>query len=290
MKKVILKILPYLMSFAFGLVLYVIAIKLSEDAKSLFINISSAFISIPLLYLIYELTQQASKKKLNKEIFEYAKMNIDKEFLNICHQIIKLIYPYERQNKSFEGIKVLLNVTMNDIKNEFEKSKYVGFQVLKNWYVNENKIQKLIDSTFILGKLSDDQVISIIDVLKNVRAIQNLYRDIDDLFVFSEDKIKGFKIESGLKINSENSEYPDRILLLKEIANNQFQVFDYGDFEKFKTPKLLLQCELNPKYVNLFSEVVYDTLTSINYWLDETGIEFLIDTRMYKIHKNKKSV
>ena len=144
MTKYLLKILPYIFAFCFGLVLYLIATKLNEEAKSLLINISSAFVAIPLLYLIYELTQQASKKRLNKEIFEYAKMHIDREILNICHQLIKLIYPYERQNKSFEGIKLLLNLSKDDIKREFENNEYVGFQVQKNWYFSENKIQELL--------------------------------------------------------------------------------------------------------------------------------------------------
>lgn len=285
-KKYFLKILPYIVAFCFGILLYFIATKLNEDAKSLLINISSAFIAIPLLYLIYELTQQALKKRLNKEIFEYAKMHIDREFLNICHQLIKLIYPYEKQNKTFEGIKLLLNLSKDDLKREFKNNEYTGFQVLKNWYVSENKIQDLLDSSFILGKLSDDQIISIISVLKNVRTIQDLYRNIDNLFIMNNVSFEGYKVQSGLRMNPDNSEYPDRFLLLKELENNQYEVYDFGDFEKFKLPNLLLKCVVNPKYIILFSDVIYYTLTSINNWLNETGTEFLIDSRMYKFHKN----
>jgi len=262
-----------------------LAVKLDEDTKSLLINISSAFIAIPLLYLIYELTRQASTKRLNKEIFEYAKMHIDREFLNICHHLIKIIYPYEKQNKTFEGIKILLNLPKDEIIDEFRNNRYVGFQVLKNWYVSENKLQILLDSSLILGKLSDDQIISIINVLKNVRAIQDMYRDIDNLFIITSDKIQGFKVENGLKIDSDNIEYPDRYLLLKELGNNQYQVYDFGDFEKFKLSNLLFQCSVNPKYISSFSELIDDTLKGINDWLNKTGTEFLVDSRMYKFRR-----
>ncbi|MHA1414563.1 MAG: hypothetical protein ACTSO4_18350 [Promethearchaeota archaeon] len=285
MKKYLLKLFPYILAFCFGLLLYVIAPKLNEEAKSLLINISSAFIAIPLLYLIYDLTLQASKKRLNKEIFEYAKMRIDREFLNICHQLIKLIYPYEKQNKSFEGIRLLLNLSKDEIIKEFKNNKYIGFQVLKNWYVSENNIQNLLDSSFILGRLSDGQIISIINVLKNIRTLQDIYSNIYDLYTMSNDSVKGFKIQSGIKINPEKSEYPDRYLLLKSIENDQYIVYDFGDFEKFKLPNLLLKCFVNPKYISLFSDTIYDTLTGINNWLNITGNEFLIDTRMYKFHK-----
>ena len=152
--------------------------------------------------------------------------------------------------------------------------------------MSENKIQDLLDSSFILGKLSDDQIISIISVLKNVRTIQDLYRNIDNLFIMNNVSFEGYKVQSGLRMNPDNSEYPDRFLLLKELENNQYEVYDFGDFEKFKLPNLLLKCVVNPKYIILFSDVIYYTLTSINNWLNETGTEFLIDSRMYKFHKN----
>lgn len=285
MKKILLKILPYLIALIFGVILYVIAINSDDNLKSLLINISSAFIAIPLLYLIYDLVHQASRKRLNKEVFEYAKMQIDREFMNICHQFVKLIYPYKKQNKSFDGINKLLNLSKDDIINEFKTNNYLGFQVLKNWYVSEIKIQNMLDSSFILGKLNADQIITIIDVLKKVRSVQDVYRNIDDLFLMSNSGIEGFKIQSGSKMSASYSEYPDRYLLLKELGDEKYQVFDFGDFEKFKLSKLLLECKVNPKHILLLSETIYHTLKSVNFWLDNTGLEFLIDTRMYKFRK-----
>jgi len=287
MKRISLKILPYLIAFIFGLILFTFAINLDENLKSLLINISSAFIAIPLLYLIYDLVHQASRNKLNKEVFEYAKMQIDREFMNICHQFVKLIYPYDKQNKSFDGIKKLLNLGKDEIANEFNSNTYFGFQVLKNWFVSETKIQNMLDSSFILSKLDDDQIIAIINVLKNVRSVQDIYRNIDDLFLIGDSKIKGFKIQSGSQISEQNTEYPDRYLLLRELDKEQYQVFDFGDFEKYKLSKLLLECNLNPKYINLLSESIFETLKSIDNWLEYTGSEFLIDMRMYKFRKVK---
>ncbi len=285
MKKLSLKILPYFISLTFGLILFTISINSDDNLKSLLINISSAFIAIPLLYLIYDLVHQASRKKLNKEVFEYAKMQIDRELINISHQFVKLIYPYDKQNKSFDGITKLLNLGKDEIANEFISNTYLGFQVLKNWYVSETKIQNMLDSSFILSKLDDDQIIAIINVLKNVRSVQDIYRNIDELFLMSDTKIKGFKVQSGSQLSEQNSEYPDRYLLLRELDKEQHQVFDFGDFEQFKLSKLLLECNLNPKYINLLSESIFETLKSINNWLEYTGSEFLIDMRMYKFRK-----
>lgn len=285
MKRYFLKIIPYLFALCFGLILYYVAIKSEENIRSLFINIASVFIAIPLLFIIYELIQKYSKRKLNKEIFDFAKLQIDIEFMGMCHQLIKLIYPYEKQNNTFKGINNLLNLTSNDIKNEMSNDKYFAFQSLKNWYINEKNIQDLLNNSFIINKLNDDQIISIINVLKNVRSLQNIYRNINDLYIISDNKIDGFTIQSGLEMNPDNSKYPDRFLLLKNLEDDKYQVFDFGDFEKFKVSKLLFECSVNPKYIDLLSTSIYDTLQSINKWLEYTGFEFIIDTRMYKIRR-----
>jgi len=53
-KKVALKILPYLASISTGLIFYLIAIKLQGNTRGLFVNISAAFFAIPLIYFFYQ--------------------------------------------------------------------------------------------------------------------------------------------------------------------------------------------------------------------------------------------
>ena len=55
--KLLLRIAPYSACLIAGLVLYVIGTKLAEDLKALVLNIAAAFVAIPLLYLIYDVTQ-----------------------------------------------------------------------------------------------------------------------------------------------------------------------------------------------------------------------------------------
>lgn len=285
MKKRILKIIPYFLSFCFGIMIFIISFDKNEYIKSLLLNISASFIALPLLYMVYELTKKVSKKRLNKEIFEYAKMQIDRELLNICHQLIKLIYPYEKQNNSFEGINKLLELNDQNLKNEFAINRYLGFQVLKNWYVTEQKIQNLLDSSFIINKLNDDQVIAIINILKNIRFIQDINRNINNLYVTNDIPTKEYIVQNGIELNKDNVKYPDRYLLLKKIDNEKFQVFDFGDFEKYKIKDLLKMYRLDPKYLNMMCEAIITLNTSIKEWLKETESEILVDTRMYKIKK-----
>ncbi len=111
--KILLHLTPYGACLIAGLILYAIGTGLSEDLKALVLNITAAFVAIPFLYLIYELTRKASQKRLNKELFDYAKMQIDREVLSIVNQLMKLVYSYEARESSFRGISSFLSTNKN---------------------------------------------------------------------------------------------------------------------------------------------------------------------------------
>ena len=95
--KYLLKVTPYLISILVGLVLYFIGLNLSENIRVLFTSLSAAFFAIPLIYLFYQVAQNLSKKRLNKEIFDYAKMQVDREVLSIINQLHQIAYPLEKR-------------------------------------------------------------------------------------------------------------------------------------------------------------------------------------------------
>ena len=81
--RLFLKIWPYTAALVTGYLLYIVGNNMVGDAKGLVHNIAAAFVAIPCLYVIYELAQRFSQKRLNKEIFEYGKMLIDRETLSL---------------------------------------------------------------------------------------------------------------------------------------------------------------------------------------------------------------
>ena len=92
-RKNLLKISPYLVSILAGLLFWFIGLKLSGDIKSLFIGLTAAFFAIPIIYLFYQNTHNLSQKRLNKEMFDYAKMQVDREILSVINQLHKIVYP-----------------------------------------------------------------------------------------------------------------------------------------------------------------------------------------------------
>ena len=267
---------------------FLASIQLTADYKGLFLNIAAAFLAIPFLYLIYELAQKFSQKRLNKELFDYAKMQIDRELLSIVNQLAKVVYPYEKQDFSFQGIQNFLSQSSSQIGDVVEKGEYIGFQVLKNWSISERNLHSILESPFILHRLEDDQIISVISILKELRSLESIQKNVTDLYVNTGKKVDNYKITSGKEISDRNTDYPDRYLLLRYLKGDKYQVADFGDFAPYHVGDLLNIFRFNNKYIEDYSDSIYDFIKTINEWLNLTGSEFLIDTKMFRLGMKTK--
>jgi hypothetical protein len=282
MKKLFIKSWPYLTSLIAGLSIFLIGIKLHEDYKNLVINIAATLLAIPILFLIYELAKRFSSKRLNKELFDYAKMQTDREVLSIVNQLMKLVYSYQKQDKSHRGLQKLLNNTQYSLQDIFHKETYFGFQIFKSWTVTEDKLTRILENPFIVQRLEDEHTISIIKILKNINWLQDLHRNVDDLYEVIG-SVKGeYIIKSGSQISEYNTSYPDRKLLLRNLGKDKFQVVDFGDFAPNELPKLLTLCKVNSTYVDTLALAVFGVIEAINSWVRATGNEFIVDTRIFR--------
>ena len=289
MRKLFYKILPFAVSLIAGLFFYLLGLQLNSDLKVLFQGISAAFFAIPFLYLFYELAKEFSNRKLNKEIHDYLKMQVDREILSIINQLTKIVYDYNTQDFSSKGTSNFLNLKEDELKTLVKNQKLTGFQVLKNWVSSEGNLQELLKNTFVLTKADNDQIISMIRVIKAIRNIEQV-QGIDDIYIENGEISKEYKIVHGLDINEKNTEYPDRYLLLRKLEADKFRVQDFGDFPKYKVKNLLKYYVLNEKYLDIYSETIYELVKEINIWLNLTGHEFLIDTKMFRLGVRPASI
>lgn len=282
LKKKLLKSIPYFAAIIIGGIFYSLAAYLDETFYDLLINISAAFFAIPLLYLFYETAKSFSHKKLNREIFDYAKIQVDRELLSVLNQLQKIIYTLEEKDFSNEAVNKFLSCKKDVLESKLKTNKYLGFQVFKHWEISEKDLHDLLKNPFILGKMEDEQIISIIGILKSLRALESIQK-IDELYIETDEIAKGFKITSGREMNPENKKFPDRHMLLKHLAEDKFVVYDFGDIPKYNLEKCLKYFKVNDKIAKHYAEVIFDLLKDINSWLDATGLEFIIDTKMFKV-------
>lgn len=282
MKRILLNIAPYSACLMVGLFLYTIGTKLAEDLKALVLNIAAAFLAIPFLYLIYELTQRASQKKLNKELFDYAKMHIDREILSIINQLTKIVHPYETQNFSYNGISSFLSTDKGQLRDILETSDYLGFQAFKNWSISQKNMSNILQNPFILQRLESEQSISVVMLLKEIASFEAILKQVEDLYLVTDMKADGYVIQGGKDISERNTEYPDRYLLLRHLTDDSYLVADFGDFAPYQVKNLLKICKVNKKYLESYANSISDIVGRINQWVRSTGNEFLIDTNMFR--------
>jgi hypothetical protein len=286
--RILWKILPYCLSVAFGFVFLVIGFRTDEDVKSLLINISAAFFALPLIYLFYQQAVNFSQKRLNKEIFDYAKMQIDTDILSILNQLQKTVQPLSQRDSSLTGINNFISQSRNDIKSSISNNSYLGFQVLKKWEVSESNLHKAIQSNYMHRSLNDDQIISIITIIKGLRALEAL-QQIKDLHLPTGKGATGFTVVSGKEMNKRNTEFPDRYILLKDFDGGKFLVMDFGDFAIGDRKQLLMYFSVNEKLRDIYSDTICNLIDQIRIWLKLTGSEFLIDEKMFRMRAKPTS-
>lgn len=282
MKRLFFKLLPYFSSMLAGFLFYLVAIKMSGNLKNLFIGVSAVFFAIPFVYLFYQTAQRFSKKKLNKEIFDYAKMQIDREILAIVNQLSKNVYSLEEKDFSFKGINDFLSTTKDNIRENISNNEYLGFQVFKKWEVTESNLHEILTNSYILDRLEDEQIIAVIALITGLRHLVQIQK-LPDLYLKTDKKETRFKTVSGMEMSEKNIKFPDRYLLLKHLDDNKFLVEDFGDFAQYNTDKLLYIFKINEKYLEIYVDAVYELISDINKWVDLTGVEFLIDTKMFRL-------
>ncbi len=282
-RKKVLKTIPYIAAIIAGLIFYFIGQSNNGDIKGLLINISAAFFAIPLIFLFYQVAQNLSNKRLNKEISDYSKMLIDREMLSIINQLHKMVYPLQERDFSEKSVNEFFSLSEEKLKEELSSKEYPGFVILKKWEVYEENLNSILKHPLIVSRLADEWIISIITIIKSMRDLDSV-KKIKELYIKThEDLVLSHKVVSGKEINEDNIRFPDRYLLMKHLHGDDYIVVDFGDFALYNVSELLHLCKINEKYLELYTERIFNLSSDINDWAGLTGSEFIIDTKMFRL-------
>jgi len=285
LSRIILKMYPYIVPIIIGLLFCLLAIY-TKYWENLLIGMASTLLSIPLLYFFYERLRITSKRKLNKEIYNYAKQQIDRAIISIRDQICHLVYE-QHLHFSFHRPEDdnLSHITKATIEQYLVNNKHLGFQIFKRWDTNVANLKDILKNPFILSRLEDEQIILLIKLIDDIRLLTD-FQKCDDFFILLKEKDNSHTI-----INSDQfangSEYPYRYLLLSKTDKGQFIVDDFGDFYKDKDDQLLNYFCINPNYAYILADHIAKIIKDIDSWLKSTGGHFEIDLSVFKLEKER---
>lgn len=303
-----IKILPKLIIVFVGFGLFFISdIYLKDNIQGLFINISATLISIPIVFIVYEIWQEKTHRKLNESVYSFAKNEMTQNLLKIKEQMkffmegafvyfgnndividdedignIKLTIPEKNQIENIDEEEFENN---EDDIYSFEKdtivpliydNRYLYFQILDldiSFLVED--MEKVLNNSFIMERLDDEKtqiIVHLIEALKMLDSFINLH---DDLFLKTDIKIDNMEIEKIDK-NIYQLVYKEKdykqILEIKEI------------FHKTKVDKLSKVYIINPDYCAVFGDLVHEVLDCIKNWID-SGESIFVDYATAKIGK-----
>ena len=303
-----IKILPKLIIVFVGFGLFFISdIYLKDNIQGLFINISATLISIPIVFIVYEIWQEKTHRKLNESVYSFAKNEMTQNLLKIKEQMkffMEGAFVYFGNNdividdEDIGNIKLTMreknqieNIDEEEFENNeddiysFEKdtivpliydNRYLYFQILDldiSYLVED--MEKVLNNSFIMERLDDEKtqiIVHLIEALKMLDSFINLH---DDLFLKTDIKIDNMEIEKIDK-NIYQLVYKEKdykqILEIKEI------------FHKTKVYKLSKVYIINPDYCAIFGDLVHEVLDCIKNWIDR-GESIFVDYATAKIGK-----
>ena len=303
-----IKILPKLIIVFVGFALFFISdIYLKDNIQGLFINISATLISIPIVFIVYEIWQEKTHRKLNESVYSFAKNEMTQNLLKIKEQMkffMEGAFVYFGNNdividdEDIGNIKLTMreknqieNIDEEEFENNeddiysFEKdtivpliydNRYLYFQILDldiSYLVED--MAKVLNNSFIMERLDDEKtqiIVHLIEALKMLDSFINLH---DDLFLKTDIKIDNMEIEKIDK-NIYQLVYKEKdykqILEIKEI------------FHKTKVDKLSKVYIINPDYCAIFGDLVHEVLDCIKNWID-SGESIFVDYATAKIGK-----
>lgn len=147
--------------------------------------------------------------------------------------------------------------------------------------MSEGNLHDILKNSYILARLSDEQIISIILIIKKLRDLDMIQKS-EGLYIATGKKATSHKVVAGKELNEANIKFPERYLLLQDLGDDKSLVADFGDFHLYNVDKLLYYFKINESYLEGYAESIFQMIIEVSNWLDLTGREFVIDTKMFR--------
>lgn len=287
--RMLLKLSPKLLVVLVGIGLYFLVTAYTEgDLKSLLVGISSTLISIPFIFIFYEIWQGKSHRKLNASAYDFAQNQMTANIAAIKNKldvVTQGVFCYishpgyvindddseniriEKVDAAFgeeieEGGDDLLDFELENAFEAIVDARYLAFQ-LSELNVEEESadLQALLANSFIMERLDDDKTRVIIHLVQTVKMLQSFLSLHHDVFVPSSIRIH------GLQIDAHSSGLAALVFGSEEHAETESEVLGVSWVDPgLKHDNLLAVNVVNPDYYTVFSDHINDVIEAMRQW------------------------
>ena len=192
MKMLFIKILPYLVAFISGIILYFLTEKLITDSglNNLMVNIASGLVSIPMVFIFYDVINKITSRTLHNSIFESVTFEINSqlvELINFISALLQINTP-----SVTEELDDFLELENNEIYQKLDIKK-TDIKILETIKSN---LMSVIHKQSSFEILNEKQISSILNIIKETTfLIKNLNLPEKSKLTAKQKKIIALNIE-----------------------------------------------------------------------------------------------
>lgn len=275
MQRLFLKILPYIICILTGIIVFLFEkFTIDPDIKNMVINISSGLISVPFVFISYELVKNITEQKIRARITGYIKFHVEKSLFGMLKYFYTWFFPTEKMAIILTDAKLNFLFDMETLKIErfFMERKMLGFFVYKDISSFIEELSSIIKNPNINSYISTDEMVRFMDILRNITLIKK-----ETLDFINEDKDTRFTIKTDP--NPNNSELT--------LTNGNIQI-DSGEFGNLDKEKLTEYFRVPTEDIELVAKQIHELLFNIEEILEIMNIDFWNENYPYDI-KNPNS-
>jgi len=164
MKKLFIKILPFWVAFASGILLYIVTDKFVSDVglNNLLINVAAGLVSIPLVFIFYDVINKITSQKLHNSLFESVTIEINSQLIDLIKELATLMD--EKEPENMESLEDFLSLEQSDILKSLKLDKVD----IKKLEAIKQKLVLEIHKPTSFDILSEKQISSILNIVKEI--------------------------------------------------------------------------------------------------------------------------
>ena len=273
MQKLILRLLPYVICVLTGIVIFFVErFTLNPDVQNLVLNISSGLISVPFVFISYELVKNFTERKLRARINTYIKYHIEKSFFGILKYFYTWFYPTEKNTIIITDAKLdtLFDLDIGRLERFFMERKMLGFFIYKNISSLIDEFRSVIENPNLNTYISSEEMVHFMDILRNINLVKKA-----TLEFIAEDSDTRFVVKNDP--NPHNTEL--------ELFNKDVKI-DVGEFGDIEREKLLEYFRVPTENIEVISKQILALLNDIEKILELMNIDFWSEDYPYDLKKS----
>ena len=219
--------------------------------------------------------------ELYNPIEDHLKKKIDYIVLQIVRNIIN-IFDFEKEVNYSTRLSELDNLSVDEMAHLLSKTETLGFYYLFDYEESQMKLESLLNQLLSCNYFFDgwrEAVINLIDWLDMWN------HTIDSHFspnLFQSAHNSNYAIKDMNKENPQNS--IKSVLLLKHYKDDQYSVVQGGSLSKFNYEIAVKIVCIQDCYGYIIAKRIKEFLSYLDFWLEESGGEMILDPHYYIIH------